>query len=499
MEEGNNENYETLLDDINNLLIKTNLLKSKEEKAEFIKENAAKFLLLKENINSIANKYLIKKSDNPAQNKTSEKLKKVILSLLTIEDIFIPEEFENYKSQILDMLAHYENRLMYRLRHSDDIEIIFECLDYQKDREAYISLIEKNESLKSNYFTERAVRNYINDSYERTMFENVIRIIKDDSIVISKRDSKKIIKKIDSIRFIDKLLTKQEENLQAVEKWMLQKYASVIIPLKASTYPESLSKDKLIKSFFDGKIKNEKLYLEIANAIPIEEFESLIFVINLRNASRILKEIKLGNLSEKEKKEIDELLKKAGIKINERNEIIEDDENYLVTIQDLKEFYYETTTEDIYNEKAKFYKANISEKQNGKKLTSSERKTYLEISIIIKMMTKKMQKKISPKFIEFIERNKSKRNNTDIDKNKKLKNQKLRVETKTLLALIYRDYMCPEEERKKLIKEERSKMARKDTNSQEANKEVQLAIIEHLTWYQKFTELIKRIIKRKNN
>ena len=495
MEENYSESYESLLNQINEILIRSSKLNNNEERVEFLKQNEAIFAMFKSNIDEIANEYLVKKIDNSEQNKMSNLLKTIIIGLLNNEEVFdTQKDSEEYKTIIIEMLSHYENRLMFRLRHSDELDLILQCLEYQKDREAYIRAIKNNKIIEKNYFTERAIRNYINDSYERIMFENMIRIIKDDNIMINKRKIKKLIKQIDTVEFISRILRKDEVKMQTIEKWILQKYADTIIPLKVSAYPEGLESDILVIAFLNGKIKNEKLYLEISNAIPIDEFESLIFAINLKNTNRIIKEIKLGNLSEQEKSELDALLEKAGIKVSKK-EKIEDDENYLVTIQELKEYYEETKTEDIYNEKAKFYKANIKENNGEGELSSTEKKIYLEISIIIKMMTKKMRENISPKFIEFIERNKAKAKRTEIDRTKKLKGQKIKTETKTLLALIYRDYMCSEDERKQLIKDERIEMTKKEAEQQEKS----LALIKELKWHQKVLKLIKKAINKRNN
>lgn len=496
MKENYSESYENLLNDINKILMESNKLNSKEKRLEFFKQNIADFVMLKNNLEDIANKYLIKENNNLEQNRTSNIFRKIIIETLNNESVWENQKVsEDYRTIIINMLSHYENRLMFRLRRSNDVTLILQCLEYQKDRQAYIRAIKNNKIITDNYFNERAIRNYINDSYERTMFENLIRIIKDDKVTINKRDAKKIIKHIDSLEFLRKILGRGEEKCQVIDRLIIQKYADTIIPFKVIVFPESLEKDRLIVAFLNGKIKSERLYLQIANAIPIEEFESLIFAINLKNTSRIIREVKLGNLSEKEKQEINRLLEKAGITVDNREEIIEDDENYLVTIQDLKNYYDEISTEKIYIEKAKFYKANINEKNGEENLNSTERKTYLEISIIIGMMTKKIRKKISPKFIEFIERNKSKTGNTEIDKNKKLRNQKLRNKTKVLLALIYRDYMCTEEERKQLIKMERMYIA----NNEKVQEDKSLVLIDDLTWYQRLIVLIKRAISKRNN
>lgn len=66
----------------------------------------------------------------------------------------------------------------------------------------------------------------------------------------------------------------------------------------------------------------------------------------------------------------------------------------------------------------------------------------------------KMRNKISSSFINFIENNKSNNYVSNINPKK----QKIKKETKEMLGIIYRDYLCSYEERKKLIKEEQKEI-----------------------------------------
>ena len=84
-------------------------------------------------------------------------------------------------------------------------------------------------------------------------------------------------------------------------------------------------------------------------------------------------------------------------------------------------------------------------------ITIQDRQAFADLSIIIKMMPKYMQKKINTNFINLIEQNKDTNYVSKINSNIPLKYQELSETTHTLLALIYRDYLCDEEERKQLL------------------------------------------------
>lgn len=95
-------------------------------------------------------------------------------------------------------------------------------------------------------------------------------------------------------------------------------------------------------------------------------------------------------------------------------------------------------------------------------ITLQDRKTFADVSIIIKMMSKNMQEKINPNFIKLIEDNKDTEYISYIDSSIPLKNQKLNPDTKTLLALIYRDYLCSEDEQKNLLISEKQEIIKQE-------------------------------------
>lgn len=66
------------------------------------------------------------------------------------------------------------------------------------------------------------------------------------------------------------------------------------------------------------------------------------------------------------------------------------------------------------------------------------------------MIPKSMQEKISSDFINLIEKNKETNYVSKIKPNVPINEQQLSETTEALLALIYRDYLCSEEERKNL-------------------------------------------------
>ena len=147
------------------------------------------------------------------------------------------------------------------------------------------------------------------------------------------------------------------------------------------------------------------------------------------------------------------------------------------------------------------------------------KEAFTEVYEIIKLMPTELSDKIPNEFIKIIEEEKD---STYYPKIKEpIENEKLKDETVVILGLIYRDFLCSEEERKFLLeKEERElkefeqeldkKMREKynpddlfknnkkkikgDLNS---NSKDNVIIYKKEKWYKKIIDIIKKFFKKK--
>lgn len=93
-------------------------------------------------------------------------------------------------------------------------------------------------------------------------------------------------------------------------------------------------------------------------------------------------------------------------------------------------------------------------------MNSVNSEVYADVSVIISMMPTEMKNKISNSFITFIENNKASNYISSINPKIPIKDQNIRKETKEMLGIIYRDYLCSDEERKKMIEKEQEEIAK---------------------------------------
>ena len=149
------------------------------------------------------------------------------------------------------------------------------------------------------------------------------------------------------------------------------------------------------------------------------------------------------------------------------------------------------------------------------------RQALSEVYIILKNTDEEIKNRIPDKFIDFVKNNMDTNYKFELKPGKELVEQNLRLETKQILALIYRDYICEEEERKRLLEQENEKSLKESSKDKEKydvnfvkennkNKEeleekksnvnkTALIKLSKEKWYKKLLNKILKIFKIKNN
>ena len=147
------------------------------------------------------------------------------------------------------------------------------------------------------------------------------------------------------------------------------------------------------------------------------------------------------------------------------------------------------------------------------------REAFEEVYEILNLIPKELFNKIPSSFYKMIEDERDKNYHPDI--REPIEKCKLKKETILLLGLIYRDFFCPVEERKKLQEKDSVELAaakielenelrekynpdnifRKEEKSEaeknETSEETNIAILQEEKWYKKILSIIKKLFTKK--
>lgn len=136
------------------------------------------------------------------------------------------------------------------------------------------------------------------------------------------------------------------------------------------------------------------------------------------------------------------------------------------------------------------------------------RQALFEVYKILENTDEEIKNKIPEKFIKFVKENMDTNYKFELEKGKELVSQNLKSETKQIIALIYKYYICGEEERKKIVengkidirknfyidfnKNKKSKIKNIQNRDEIENFETSLVEIKKEKWYKK---LINKILE----
>lgn len=137
---------------------------------------------------------------------------------------------------------------------------------------------------------------------------------------------------------------------------------------------------------------------------------------------------------------------------------------------------------------------------------------FAEVYDIIMHLEKDLYNKIPKSFIELVEQNRDKEYKFNIDYLKDINEQYLLQDTRAILALIYRDFLCDEEQRLKLKEQDEKQLEkskkilyekyntdnifRNKANNTILNQEISLIEKKDEKWYTKVFMFIRNLVKK---
>ena len=105
-------------------------------------------------------------------------------------------------------------------------------------------------------------------------------------------------------------------------------------------------------------------------------------------------------------------------------------------------------------------------------MTQVYREAFTEVNEILKYLSEDLLNKIPKEFIDNIKENMSTSYILKYDNTKGINEQNLKQETRAILSVIYRDYICDEDIKKEIIRKDRKEWFDLETKKEHGNIEV---------------------------
>ena len=138
----------------------------------------------------------------------------------------------------------------------------------------------------------------------------------------------------------------------------------------------------------------------------------------------------------------------------------------------------------------------------------------VEFNCILEYTSEELKNKIPQKFLNFLKDIQSQTYKFEFDKTKKLNEQNLKSQTRGLIALVYQDYICNENEKMEYLQQAKEIITQKEEDKRnlynpddifknriipketQPSEETRMTIVQEEKWYQKIFNLIKKLFHR---
>ena len=107
-------------------------------------------------------------------------------------------------------------------------------------------------------------------------------------------------------------------------------------------------------------------------------------------------------------------------------------------------------------------------------MTQVYREAFTEVNEILKYLREDLLNKIPKEFIDNIKENMSTTYKVIYDNTKSLNEQNIKQETRAILSIIYRDYICDKETKEKIIQKDRKEWLELEEKKKEEYKNTEL-------------------------
>lgn len=269
--------YEEIIETINEILNTANSFESTKEKQNFLAEKIDILHTFKDSLSLILRSYQFKENGNEFQNNISNKLKNSISALLQQKNFFESQpQFEYFISELLDALNYNENKFAFNLQYETNMDNVKTAIEYLQTRNDYLRILEEQGYFQDETLNGSSALNYKTSKYEENMLGHALIQIKNNFLKCNKEDIISIIQCIDNSNFFDALIQKSDKEMDFYDKNLIFQYADTILKIKSIFTPELVKDDKFVQAMWNGKIKDTKTIQSIIQNISVDTLDVLL-------------------------------------------------------------------------------------------------------------------------------------------------------------------------------------------------------------------------------
>lgn len=233
---------------------------NEQKKEEIFDQNFEQFIQFYFDIDAQISQYQYKDLKDEKQCEKSDKFFSIVKWIIQNDKLFLRnEDFSHIPNEVIRKYGNKEKYHAFSLMMDGSIDEINSERDHCRNRGEIEELLKNKKELSN------AQKAYLNEhlKYYKYFFGHALPYLDTHFTQVPEDEIIKIIKEIENSHILDDIITSENKKLNFEDGNLAFQYITFVLKVKSVFNPKELCRDNIIRSFWNGKIKNQEIIKDL--------------------------------------------------------------------------------------------------------------------------------------------------------------------------------------------------------------------------------------------
>ena len=233
---------------------------NEQKKEEIFDQNFEQFIQFYFDIDAQISQYQYKDLKDEKQCEKSDKFFSIVKWIIQNDKLFLRnEDFSHIPNEVIRKYGNKEKYHAFSLMMDGSIDEINSERDHCRNRGEIEELLKNKKELSN------AQKAYLSEhlKYYKYFFGHALPYLDTHFTQVPEDEIIKIIKEIENSHILDDIITSENKKLNFEDGNLAFQYITFVLKVKSVFNPKELCRDNIIRSFWNGKIKNQEIIKDL--------------------------------------------------------------------------------------------------------------------------------------------------------------------------------------------------------------------------------------------
>ena len=233
---------------------------NEQKKEEIFDQNFEQFIQFYFDIDAQISQYQYKDLKDEKQCEKSDKFFSIVKWIIQNDKLFLRnEDFSHIPNEVIRKYGNKEKYHAFSLMMDGSIDEINSERDHCRNRGEIEELLKNKKELSN------AQKAYLSEhlKYYKYFFGHALPYLDTHFTQVPEDEIIKIIKEIENSHILDDIIASENKKLNFEDGNLAFQYITFVLKVKSVFNPKELCRDNIIRSFWNGKIKNQEIIKDL--------------------------------------------------------------------------------------------------------------------------------------------------------------------------------------------------------------------------------------------